>query len=219
MIGIIGKKIGMTRLFDENGKVVPVTVVQAGPCPVLQVKRTAEKDAYSAVQIGFESIPERKCNKPMAGHFKKAESAPLRVVREFRVEDPENYSVGSAIDVSIFAPGDKVDVIGTSKGRGFAGAMKRHHSSRGPETHGSMYHRRPGSLGQSADPSHVFKGKPVPGHMGAERVTTQNIKVFRVDPEKNLILLRGAVPGHNNNYVMIARSQKAARKAARLARR
>lgn len=218
MIGIIGKKIGMTRLFDENGKVIPVTVVQAGPCPVLQVKRSAEKDAYSAVQLGFERIPERKCNKPMAGHFKRAGSEPLRVVREFRVDDPENYAPGSSVDVSIFKPGDKVDVVGTSRGRGFAGAMKRHHSSRGPETHGSMYHRRPGSLGQSADPSHVYKGKPVPGRMGAERVTTQNVMVFKVDAEKHLILLRGAVPGHNNNYVTIARSLKAARKAARRAR-
>lgn len=213
-MGLLGKKIGMTRIFDEAGNIVPVTVVQAGPCPVLQVKREAT-DGYSALQLGFESKREKRTPKPMQGHFKKAGTAPLRFVREVRIDDVDNFEVGKTVAVDIFEVGEKVDVVGVSKGRGFAGPMKRHHSSRGPETHGSMYHRRPGSMGSSADPSHVFKGKKLAGHMGAARVTTQNIKVIGIDKDKNLLLLNGSVPGHNNAFVMISKSKKVARKAAR----
>lgn len=213
-MGLLGKKIGMTRIFDEAGNIVPVTVVQAGPCPVLQVKREAT-DGYTALQLGFEGKREKRTPKPMQGHFKKAGTSPLRFVREVRIDDVEGFEVGKAVEVDIFEVGEKVDVVGVSKGRGFAGPMKRHHSSRGPETHGSMYHRRPGSMGSSADPSHVFKGKKLAGHMGAERVTTQNMKVVGIDKDKNLLLLNGSVPGHNNAFVMISKSKKVARKAAR----
>lgn len=213
-MGLLGKKIGMTRIFDDAGNIVPVTVIQAGPCPVLQVKREAT-DGYTALQLGFETKREKNTTKPLLGHFKKAGTAPLRFVREIRIEDVDGFEVGKAVEVDIFEVGEKVDVIGVSKGRGFAGPMKRHHSSRGPESHGSMYHRRPGSMGSSADPSHVFKGKKLAGHMGAERVTTQNVKVVGIDKDKNLLLLNGSVPGHNNAFVMISKSKKVARKAAR----
>lgn len=213
-LGMLGKKIGMTRVFDDAGNIVPVTVIQAGPCPVLQIKR-AVSDGYTALQLGFGAKKEKRTTKALAGHFKKAASGPLRFVREIRIEDVEGYEVGKPIEVDIFEVGEKVDVTGVSKGRGFAGPMKRHHSSRGPESHGSMYHRRPGSMGASADPSHVYKGKKLAGHMGAERSTTQNIRVVGVDKEKNILLLNGSVPGHNNAFVMINKSKKAARKAAR----
>jgi large subunit ribosomal protein L3 len=213
-LGILGKKIGMTRIFDDAGNIVPVTVIQAGPCPVLQVKRVAG-DGYSAIQLGFGQRSEKRTPKPMAGHFRKAGAAPQRFVREIRLDDVEGYEVGKAIEVEIFEVGEKVDVTGVSKGRGFAGPMKRHHSSRGPESHGSMYHRRPGSMGASADPSHVFKGKKLAGHMGAARSTTQNVKVVGIDKDNHLLLLNGSVPGHANGFVMIRKSNKAARKAAR----
>ena len=212
-LGIIGKKIGMTRIYNETGGVIPVTVVHAGPCPILQIKRK-ETDGYTAIQVGYEKKPEKKATKAEMGHFKKSNSAPLRMVREFRIESLDGYEVGGAIDVNIFKPGDRVDLIGISKGRGFASAIKRHHLSRGPETHGSMYHRRVGSMGASSDPSRVFKGKKLAGHMGDERVTIQNVKVVKIDPKNNLIVLRGAVPGHANQYVMVAKSRKVANKAA-----
>jgi large subunit ribosomal protein L3 len=214
-LGILGKKIGMTRIFDEAGNVVPVTVIQAGPCPVLQVKRHAGDDGYSAIQLGFGTRREKLTTKPLVGHFKKAGAAPQQFVREIRLDDVEGYEVGKTVDIEIFEVGEKVDVTGVSKGRGFAGPMKRHHSSRGPESHGSMYHRRPGSMGASADPSHVFKGKKLAGHMGAVRSTTQNMKVVGIDKENHLLLLNGSVPGHANGFVMIRKSKKAARKAAR----
>ncbi len=213
MIGILGKKLGMTRIYDESGAVIPVTVIQAGPCPVLQIKNTA-RDGYTALQLGFDPMPERKVNRPMAGHFKRGGSQPQRLVREVRIDSADGYQLGQQLDLSLFAVGELVDVIGVSKGRGFASQIKRHHSSRGPETHGSTYHRRAGSIGASADPSRVFKGKPMAGHMGAERVTTLNMKVVRMDPNNNLIIVRGSVPGHNNGYVMIRKSKKAARRAA-----
>lgn len=213
-IGLLGKKLGMTRVSDETGAVIPVTVVELGPCPILQVKNR-EKDGYTAVQLGFEEKVERNVTKPMAGHFKRAGVKPQRVVREFRTEDLDGFEVGGTLDCSIFELGEKVDVTGVSKGRGFAGPIKRHGSSRGPESHGSRYHRRSGSLGASADPSRVMKGKPIAGHMGNERVTVQNMEVIRLDPEQNLLVLRGSVPGHNNGFVMIRKSVKAARNAKR----
>ena len=212
-LGLIGKKLGMSRIYSERGSIVPVTVLQAGPCRVLQVKR-GSTDGYSALQIGFGSRAERKVNKPMAGHFKKAGADPARVIREFRIDDVNEYDVGKSIDVGIFKVGEKVDVTGISKGRGFAGTIKRHKTSRGPETHGSHYHRRPGSMGGSADPSRVWKGKKLPGRMGGKRSTVQNLLVVQIDTARNLILVRGAVPGHNDGYVMVAKSKKGRSKAA-----
>lgn len=217
-LGIIGKKIAMTRIFDEKGSIIPVTVVLAGPCPILQIKRAAT-DGYAALQLGFENKHESKANKPMLGHFKKSGAAPVRMVREFRLDEVDQYEVGKAVDVSIFEAGEKVDLIGVSKGRGWSGVIKRFHTTRGPETHGSMYHRRPGSMGASSDPSHVWKGKKLPGQLGNSRVTAQNVMVVRVDKERNLLLIRGAVPGHTNAFVMIAKGKKAAKKAAKAAKR
>ena len=213
-LGLIGKKIGMTRIYDENGSVIPVTVVEAGPCPILQVKRAAS-DGYAAVQLGFGEKPEKKAGKAQAGHLKKTGAKPPRVIREFRLEDPGQFEAGQSIGVDIFEIGEKVDVIGISKGRGFQGTIKRFHTTRGPETHGSMYHRRPGSMGASSDPSHVWKGKVGPGRLGGARVTTQNLKVIGVDKAKNVLLLRGAVPGFTTAYVAIAKSKKQAIRAAR----
>ncbi len=218
MLGILGKKIGMTRIYDEKGLVVPVTVVEAGPCPVLQVKREAT-DGYCALQIGFGSKKAKNTTKAELGHLKKAGAAPQKIVRELRVDDTGEFEAGGNVDVSIFEPGDIVDVTGVSKGRGFAGAIKRHNSSRGPESHGSRYHRRPGSMGASSDPSRVFKGKKSPGQMGAKRSTTQGMRVVKVDKERNVLVLRGAVPGHNSGYVLIHKSAKAAAKAARHAKK
>jgi large subunit ribosomal protein L3 len=210
-IGLLGKKLGMTRVYDEAGAFIPVTVIQAGPCPILQIK-CKEKDGYSALQLGFDPKAERKVTRPLLGHFKRAGVAPVYLVREFRTEDLGEFSLGQALDLKVFDIGEKVDITGISKGRGFAGFQKRHHSSRGPESHGSMYHRRSGSMGASADPSHVFKGKPGAGHMGAARSTVQNLKVVRVDKEKNLLLVRGSIPGNNNGYVIIRKSVKLGQK-------
>lgn len=217
-IGLLGKKLGMTRIYDEAGTVIPVTVIQAGPCPILQVKDEA-RDGYRAVQLGFDARPERNVNRPLMGHFRRAGAAPVRIVREFRTDDLNGYETGQQLDLELFDIGEKVDVTGISKGRGFAGAQKRHNSSRGPETHGSMYHRQSGSLGASADPARVFKGKKTPGRMGGVTVTTQNVEVVRMDKDRNLLLIRGSVPGANNGYVMIRKSVKAARKAAQQAAR
>ena len=204
-LGLLGKKLGMTRIYDDAGNILPVTVIQAGPCPILQVK-SRETDGYSALQLGFEPMAERKLTKAVAGHLKKAGVGPVRLIREFRAEDVNGYTAGQSLDLSLFNVGEKVDVIGISKGRGFAGPQKRWHSSRGPETHGSMYHRRAGSQGASADPSHTWKNKPGAGHLGSERVTVQNLTVVKVDAEKNLLVLRGSIPGHNNCYVMIRKA-------------
>lgn len=212
-IGLLGKKLGMTRIFDESGTVIPVTVVEVGPCPILQIKDSAS-DGYMALQLGFDEKPARNVNRPMTGHFKRAGADPMRLIREFRVDALDGYSLGQKLDLEMFELGEKVDVTGVSKGRGFAGPQKRHHSSRGPETHGSMYHRRAGSQGASADPSHTWKGKSGAGHMGAAKATIQNLTVVRMDKEKNLLLLRGAVPGAENGYVVIRKSVKAARRAA-----
>ena len=206
---IIGKKIGMTQLFDENGTIIPVTVVEAGPCVVVQ-RKTAENDGYDAVQIGFGAISDKKLTKALKGHFAKADVAAKRVLREFRLEDLSAIAVGDIIKADTFAPGDKVDVCGTSKGKGYAGTIKRWHNHRLKETHGSgPVHRHAGSNGACSSPSRVFKGKRLPGHMGSQRVTVQNLDIVKVDAENNLIAIRGAVPGPKNGFVYITDSVKA----------
>ena len=199
---ILTTKVGMTQIFGEDGTLTPVTVLQAGPCVVTQV-RTVENDGYSAVQLGFGDIREKLVNKPQAGHFAKAGVPAKRFLKEFRLEDAESYELGQEIKADIFAAGDKVDVTARSKGKGFQGAIKRHGQSRGPMAHGSKYHRHAGSNGSASDPSRVFKGKRMPGHMGAVRVTVENLEVVRVDAEKNLILVKGAVPGPRKYLVMV----------------
>jgi len=199
--GILGKKIGMTQIFDEEGQAIPVTVIEAKPNVVVQ-KKTVEIDGYNAIQIGFEDIKEHKLNKPLLGHFKKVGVSPKRYLKEIRTEDVEKYEVGQEIKVDIFKKGEKVDVVGTSKGKGFAGAIKRWNFSRGPMSHGSRYHRRPGSLG-STDPARVFKGRKLPGRMGGERVTIRNLEIVKVDPEKNMLLIKGSVPGPKKGLVLI----------------
>lgn len=205
---IIGKKIGMTQLFDENGTIIPVTVVEAGPCVVVQ-RKTAENDGYDAVQIGFGAISDKKLTKALKGHFAKADVAAKRVLREFRLGEI-TLAVGDIIKADTFAPGDKVDVCGTSKGKGYAGTIKRWHNHSLKDTHGSgPVHRHAGSNGACSSPSRVFKGKRLPGHMGSERVTVQNLDIVKVDAENNLIAIRGAVPGPKNGIVYITDSVKA----------
>ncbi len=206
---ILGKKVGMTQVFDEDGRAVPATVIKAGPCTVVQT-RTAERDGYCAVQLGYEPVSERKVNLPLRGHFKKHGVTPHRHLREFRVDDADQYSPGQQITVDIFKPGDLVDVTGTSKGKGFAGGVKRWGFRRGPMAHGSKYHRRPGSLA-ARDASRVFPGRKMPGRMGGERVTVQGLRVLRVDPEEHLLVVKGAVPGPRGGLVAIAESVKARR--------
>ena len=201
--GIIGKKIGMTQLFDEKGKVIPVTVVEAGPCTVVQ-KKTVENDGYAAVQIGFGDVKVQRVNKPLAGHFKKSDVAPKKVLREFRLEDTDTVNVGDILKADTFATGDRVDVVGTSKGKGTAGAIKRWNFSRLKESHGTgPVARHAGSLGACSDPSRVFKGKKLAGHLGAERVTVQNLDIVKVDAENNLIAIKGAIPGPKGGIVVI----------------
>ena len=205
---ILTTKVGMTQVFSEDGVLTPVTVLQAGPCVVTQVK-TVENDGYSAVQVGFGDIREKLVNKPKKGHFAKAGVTAKRFLKEFRLEDAESYTLGQEIKADVFAAGDKVDATAKSKGKGFQGAIKRHGQSRGPMAHGSKYHRHAGSNGACSDPSKVFKGKHMPGHMGAVRVTVQNLEVVSVDAEKNLILVKGAVPGPKKSLVMLKESVKA----------
>lgn len=206
---IIGKKIGMTQIFDEKGNVVPVTVVEAGPCVVSQ-KKTVENDGYASVQIGFGDLKPHKVTKPMKGHFDKADVAPKRTLREFRFDDTDAYKVGDIIKADTFAAGDKIDVTGTSKGKGCAGVIKRWNFQRLKESHGTgPVTRHGGSIGCCSDPSRVFKGKKMAGHLGAERVTVQNLKVVKVDAENNLIAIKGAVPGPNGGTVIIRDSVKA----------
>lgn len=206
--GLIGKKIGMTQLFDENGKVIPVTVVEAGPCTVVQ-KKTIENDGYAAVQVGYGDVKVQRVNKPMAGHFKKADVAPKKVLKEFRLENTETVNVGDILKADVFAAGDKVDVVGTSKGKGTAGAIKRWNFSRLKETHGTgPVARHAGSLGACSDPSRVFKGKKLAGHLGHERVTVQNLDVVKVDVDNNLIAIKGAIPGPKGGIVVIADTVK-----------
>ena len=206
--GLIGKKIGMTQIFNEEGKVIPVTVIEAGPCVVSQVK-TEETDGYNSIQLGFGAIKESKVNKPERGHFTKANIAPARYLREFRVDSIEDVKVGDELKAGIFMAGDKIDIQGTSKGKGFQGVIKRHGQHRGPMGHGSMYHRRPGSMGSTSTPGRVFKGKKLPGHMGAETVTIQNLEVIKVDLDKNIILVKGSVPGAKGSILKIKSSVKA----------
>ena len=199
---IIGKKVGMSQIFDTDGKVIPVTVIEAGPCVVVQ-KKTAEKDGYEAVQMGFGYVKPRRVNKPMQGHFDKQGVEPKRYLREVRVEDASEYKVGDTQTVAAFADVKKVDVTGTSKGKGFAGVMKRYGFAGGPGGHGAHFHRAPGSVGQCATPSRVFKGLRLPGHMGCDTVTVKNLEVVRIDEEQNLILVKGAVPGGKNGIVRV----------------
>ena len=205
--GILGKKVGMTQIFAEDGKVLPVTVLKVGPCVVVQ-RKTSDKDGYEAVQLGLvEFIKSKNVPKPMQGHFKKADVEPLRFLREFRVEgEAAEMKMGDRVLAEHFTVSELVDVIGTGKGRGFQGNIKRHGQSRGPESHGSMSHREPGSIGQSAWPSRVLKGMKLPGQMGSKRVTARNLEIVEVDADSNVILVRGAVPGPNGGYVVVRRT-------------
>ena len=200
---IIGKKVGMTQIFDETGKVVPVTVIEAGPCTVT-AKMTEEKEGYSAVQIGYEEVAEKKLSQPEAGHLKKAGVGMVKHLKEFRLENTESFEIGDVIKADIFAEGDKVDVTGTSKGHGYAGVIKRYGQGRTPTSHGGgPVHRHAGSMGSSADPSRIMPGKRQAGHMGVDQVTVQNLDIVKVDPELNLIAIRGAVPGPKGSIVYI----------------
>jgi len=210
--GIIGRKMGMTQLFAEDGTVTPVTVIKAGPCVVVQTKTVAGKDGYNAVQLGFvedKPIRMKRVSKPMRGHFEKTGGGvpPTRILKEIRLTDAPDANIGDQVKADLFADGDKIDVIGTSKGRGFAGTIKRHHFSRGPMSHGSMNIREPGSIGQSAYPSRVIKGTRSSGHMGNERVTVQNLSVVKVDVENNIIMVRGAVPGPTGSLLVVKKAK------------
>lgn len=204
---LLGKKIGMTQVFDENNRLVPVTVIEAGPCPVTQVK-TSEKDGYSAVQIGFRAQKEHRLSKAALGHFKKAGVEPLAELREFRVENEGELNVGDVLTVEKFEAGQKIDVIGTSKGRGFQGVVKRYGFAGGPASHGSMFHRRGGSYGMCQWPGHVIKGKKMPGHMGDVQRTVQNLTVVKVLADKNLILVKGSIPGSRGSLVSVRTAVK-----------
>lgn len=206
--GIIAKKIGMTQIFAENGILIPVTVLEAGPCVVTQVK-TMENDGYQAIQVGFGEVRENKVNKPAKGHFEKAGVAATKLLKEFKFENANEYELGAVLKADIFEAGDKIDVSGVSKGKGFQGAIKRHNQHRGPMAHGSKYHRGVGSLSSATTPGKVKKGKKMPGHMGAENVTIQNLEVVRVDADKNLLLVKGAVPGNKGSILVIKESVKA----------
>ena len=204
--GLIGKKIGMTQIFDEEGRVIPVTAIEAGPCTVVQVK-TEETDGYNAIQLGYGEVKEYKVNKPVKGHYAKSNLTPKKHLREFRIDSIEN-KVGDELKADVFATGEKLDIQGTSKGKGFQGVIKRHGQSRGPMGHGSMYHRRPGSMGSTSTPGRVFKGKKLPGHMGHVTVTIQNLEVVKVDLDKNVILVKGSVPGPKGTILKLKSSVK-----------
>ena len=207
--GIIGKKIGMTQIFDEAGKVVPVTVVEAGPCVVVQ-KKTVENDGYAALQLGYGDVKVQRVNKPMKGHFDKADVACKKTLKEFRLEDCDSLNVGDIVKADTFAVGDAIDVVGTSKGKGYAGPIKRHNQHRLKETHGTgPVHRQAGSMGACSSPSRIFKGKGMAGHMGAEQVTVQNLEIVKIDVENNLIAIKGAIPGPKGGIVYIVDSVKA----------
>jgi large subunit ribosomal protein L3 len=205
--GIIGTKLGMMQVFIGGEDLIPVTVVQAGPCTIVQ-KKTRDTDGYDAIQLGFGDVKPHRVTRPLLGHFKKAEAAPTRYLREIRVENADDYEVGQVIGADIFKPGDRVDVTGISKGKGFQGVMKRHGFGGGRGSHGSMFHRSPGAISAHEQPGRVFKGKKLPGQMGNQRVTIQNLQVVDVDPEKNIILLRGAVPGAKNGALVLRNAVK-----------
>lgn len=207
--GILGKKIGMTQVFVSGGYAVPVTVVEAGPCVVVQ-KKTVATDGYDAIQLGFAEQKERLVNKPMKGHFSKSGLKPCKFLRELRLDSGENFELGQVIKADVFNEGEFVDVTGTSKGKGFAGVIKRWNFNRASMTHGSMYHRRTGSLG-ATDPARVFKGRRLPGRLGGVQSTTQGLKVVKVDPERNLILIKGAIPGPNGSFVIVKKTVKRAK--------
>ena len=209
MKGILGKKIGMTQIFTEHGEVIPVTVVEASPVVVTQVK-TTENDGYTAIQVGFQDAKEKSLNKPQKGHLAAANTL-KKHLKEFRVDSVEEYTVGQEIKADLFAAGELIDVTGISKGKGFQGPIKRHGQSRGPETHGSRYHRRPGSMGACSFPGRVFKNKKLAGHMGSVKVTVQNLEVVRVDADKNFILVKGAIPGAKGSVVTIKEAVKASK--------
>ena len=209
MKAIIGKKVGMTQIFDENGYVIPVTVIEAGPCTVAQIK-SVDADGYEAVQLGFGDVKDKHINKPEKGHFAKSKLTAKKHLREFRV-DFSDVKVGDEIKADVFTAGDKIDVQGTTKGKGFQGVIKRHGQHRGPMGHGSMYHRRPGSMGSTSTPGRVFKGKKLPGHMGVQTVTIQNLDVVRVDLDKNVLLVKGSVPGPKGAILKIKATVKSAK--------
>ncbi len=208
MKALLGKKLGMTQIFVEDDRLVPVTVVEVGPCVITQVK-TKENDGYSAIQIGYEDIEDRKVTKPIKGHFAKAKIAPKRYLAEIRVEDLGEFKPGDTLTAEVFAAGERADVVGVSKGKGFQGVMKRHGFSGGPGGHGSHFHRAPGSIGMAATPSRVHKGRRMAGHMGTDRVTAMNLEIVKVDPEQNIILLKGAVPGGKGSLIMVKETSKA----------
>ena len=205
---MLGKKIGMTQIFDENGLVIPVTVVEAGPLTVVQ-KKTVETDGYNALKVGYQKVADKKLSKPALGQFSKTKLAPMKYLREFRLEDISSYEVGQEIKAEdMFQSGDKIDVSGVSKGKGFQGTIKRYGQKGGKETHGSMYHRRVGSMSANTNPARVFKGKKLPGHMGMDNTTVQNLEVVRVDAERNLILVKGALPGPKGGLLVIKSTVK-----------
>jgi large subunit ribosomal protein L3 len=207
--GILGKKIGMTQIFSPEGKAIPVTVIEAGPCVIIQ-KKTVATDGYEAIQLGFGAKKERLVNKPLKGHFNKGGVKTCRFLHELKVAVGESYNLGQEIKADVFKEGDWVDVTGTSKGKGFAGVIKRWNFNRASMTHGSMYHRRPGSLG-ATDPARVFKGRKMPGRLGGERVTVQGLQVVKVDAERNLLLVKGAIPGANGGYIVVKSTVKRAK--------
>ncbi len=206
---ILGRKIGMTQIFDEKGKAIPVTVIEAGPCTVVQIK-TKDADGYEAIQLGFGEVSDKKLIRPLKGHFTKSNVAPKKHLREFRLEEI-NCKVGDEIKADIFKAGEAVDVTGTTKGKGFQGVIKRHGQSRGPMGHGSMYHRRPGSMGSTSTPGRVYKGKNLPGHMGNETVTVENLEIIKVDLDKNVLLIKGSVPGNKGAILKIRNSVKSSK--------
>ncbi|MBE0448389.1 MAG: 50S ribosomal protein L3 [Actinobacteria bacterium] len=207
MKALLGKKLGMTQVFVDGDRLVPVTVVEAGPCVITQVK-TEENDGYSAIQIGYGDIEERKVNQPLKGHFAKAKVTPKRYLAEVRIDNPEEFKAGEVLTAGIFSAGERADIVGISKGKGFQGVIKRHGFSGGPGGHGSHFHRAPGSIGAAATPSRVPKGKRMAGHMGSERVTSANLEIVKVDPERNIVLLKGAVPGAKGSLVVVKESSK-----------
>lgn len=205
MFGLIGKKIAMTQIFDQNGKVIPVTVLQMGPCVVVQ-KKTVATDGYNAIQLGFEEIAERKVKKPVLGHFKKRNSKAYRYLREFRIDEIEEFNEGQVLDLGLFQENEIVNIVGTSKGRGYAGVMKRHNFRGFEQSHGvHESFRGGGSIGQCAQPSRVLKGVKMAGHMGVDRITVKNLKIVKVDKERNLVMIKGAIPGHRNGLVLMSK--------------